>query len=309
MVGDTGIEPVTSSVSGKRSPAELIARDPLWGPRWERDSNPCTRLCRPLPRLSAIPPSGPTEGAGLPFRADDGIRTRDPHLGKVMRYQLRYVRTCPRREGPALRLHCIRRPRRLQTNDRVPLAPAGTRGTPNYPLPSGVTEHPRGLELASAFGAIGAGDWAVSMGSMIPRHGREFTVDVAIPVFGANRDHRQHLRHEPDQRAGLGDDPCRAVRRRQVDQHPIAGGEDLDVADAGGPGQSRQSTGRGRKPILPGYFRRSRSSSSGRTGRGSCNAIARGPADRRGPRQAPSRSRLSPDGVGCPRAPSSSNLP
>ena len=29
---------------------------------------------------------------GLPLRADDGIRTRDPHLGKVMRYQLRYVR-------------------------------------------------------------------------------------------------------------------------------------------------------------------------------------------------------------------------
>ena len=27
------------------------------------------------------------------LRADDGIRTRDPHLGKVMRYQLRYVRT------------------------------------------------------------------------------------------------------------------------------------------------------------------------------------------------------------------------
>jgi hypothetical protein len=31
----------------------------------------------------------PPEGA---LRADDGIRTRDPHLGKVMRYQLRYVR-------------------------------------------------------------------------------------------------------------------------------------------------------------------------------------------------------------------------
>ena len=27
------------------------------------------------------------------LRADDGTRTRDPHLGKVMRYQLRYVRT------------------------------------------------------------------------------------------------------------------------------------------------------------------------------------------------------------------------
>ena len=26
------------------------------------------------------------------MRADDGTRTRDPHLGKVMRYQLRYIR-------------------------------------------------------------------------------------------------------------------------------------------------------------------------------------------------------------------------
>lgn len=29
------------------------------------------------------------------LRADDGTRTRDPHLGKVMRYQLRYVRRYP----------------------------------------------------------------------------------------------------------------------------------------------------------------------------------------------------------------------
>ena len=27
-----------------------------------------------------------------PARADDETRTRDPHLGKVMRYQLRYIR-------------------------------------------------------------------------------------------------------------------------------------------------------------------------------------------------------------------------
>jgi hypothetical protein len=27
------------------------------------------------------------------IRADDEIRTRDPHLGKVMRYQLRHIRT------------------------------------------------------------------------------------------------------------------------------------------------------------------------------------------------------------------------
>ena len=26
------------------------------------------------------------------MRADDETRTRDPHLGKVMRYQLRYIR-------------------------------------------------------------------------------------------------------------------------------------------------------------------------------------------------------------------------
>ena len=28
----------------------------------------------------------------LHHRADDGIRTRDPNLGKVVRYQLRHVR-------------------------------------------------------------------------------------------------------------------------------------------------------------------------------------------------------------------------
>lgn len=34
------------------------------------------------------------------FRADDGIRTRDPHLGKVMRYQLRYIREPWARSSP-----------------------------------------------------------------------------------------------------------------------------------------------------------------------------------------------------------------
>src|SRR5215469_10430939 len=32
------------------------------------------------------------------LRADDGIRTRDPHLGKVMLYQLSHVRRAPQRE-------------------------------------------------------------------------------------------------------------------------------------------------------------------------------------------------------------------
>ena len=49
-VGDTGIEPVTSSVSRKRATAAPIAR------------------------------------------ADDGTRTRDPHLCKVMLYQLSHIR-------------------------------------------------------------------------------------------------------------------------------------------------------------------------------------------------------------------------
>ena len=31
-------------------------RKPWFSPRWVRDSNPCKRLCRPLPRLSANPP-------------------------------------------------------------------------------------------------------------------------------------------------------------------------------------------------------------------------------------------------------------
>jgi hypothetical protein len=42
-------------------------------------------VASPLGHATASPRSDP-------LRADDGIRTRDPHLGKVMRYQLRYVR-------------------------------------------------------------------------------------------------------------------------------------------------------------------------------------------------------------------------
>ena len=33
------------------------------------------------------------------LRADDGIRTRDPHLGKVMLYQLSHVRMHPLTRG------------------------------------------------------------------------------------------------------------------------------------------------------------------------------------------------------------------
>ena len=86
-MGDTGIEPVTSSVSGKRSPAELIA---LVLAEVETGFEPVYTALQAV----ASPLGHSTEEVRLwRPRADDGTRTRDPHLGKVMRYQLRYVRT------------------------------------------------------------------------------------------------------------------------------------------------------------------------------------------------------------------------
>ena len=89
MVGDTGFEPVTSSVSGKRATTALIARglqevktgfEPVY-----------TAL-----QAAASPLGHATVWGVTPdpyrIRADDEIRTRDPHLGKVMRYQLRHIR-------------------------------------------------------------------------------------------------------------------------------------------------------------------------------------------------------------------------
>ena len=85
--------------------------------RRRRESNPRTGLCRPLPKplghsASANVPCWGNHGFGHPkyraglglrdgirrLRADDGIRTRDPHLGKVMLYQLSHVRI-PARAG------------------------------------------------------------------------------------------------------------------------------------------------------------------------------------------------------------------
>ena len=142
-MGDTGFEPVTSSVSGKRATAAPIAlatqpRGARW--RWVRDSNPCTRLCRPLPNHSANPPGDAlaSYGTALPTRcrerrspgADDRIRTGDPHLGKVMLYQLSYVRMTGIRGSrrgrywvrtsdlfrvKEARYHCANRPKMLAT--------------------------------------------------------------------------------------------------------------------------------------------------------------------------------------------------
>ena len=47
----------------------------------------------PINRIRKRRPSPRRDGVSrLKFGADDETRTRDPHLGKVMRYQLRYIR-------------------------------------------------------------------------------------------------------------------------------------------------------------------------------------------------------------------------
>ena len=48
-----------------------------------------TGICSPLPNHSATPPLQQESRTGIRFRrsrADDGIRTRDPDLGKVVLY-------------------------------------------------------------------------------------------------------------------------------------------------------------------------------------------------------------------------------
>ena len=94
MVGDTGFEPVTSSVSRKRAPTAPIAR--MWcevETGFEPVYTALQAVASPLGHSTEVTPRRLVAAS---LRADDGIRTRDPHLGKVMRYQLRYVRTTSR---------------------------------------------------------------------------------------------------------------------------------------------------------------------------------------------------------------------
>ena len=129
----------------------------LAGWRWIRDSNPCRRLCRPLPRLSANPPCSVIpvhpKKIGLSaddLRADDEIRTRDPHLGKVMRYHCAtsataHISACLEDSTASWRAPCTqvsmtRRPGRLRTGQTAPVVGFGRRPrtTPStiIPIPS-----------------------------------------------------------------------------------------------------------------------------------------------------------------------------
>ncbi|MEY3890006.1 MAG: hypothetical protein RLY62_188 [Actinomycetota bacterium] len=75
--------------------------------RSERDLNPCSGICSPEPRLSAIRPSFVIKKKYkiVVGGADDRVRTGDLNLGKVPRYQLRYVRILQRVKSIAL-CHC-----------------------------------------------------------------------------------------------------------------------------------------------------------------------------------------------------------
>ena len=99
VVGDTGIEPVTSSVSGKRATAAPIAPGHCIDPGtahhevemgFEPTYTALQAAASPLGH-STVRHQFLADARGQParsvcLRADDGIRTRDPHLGKVMLY-------------------------------------------------------------------------------------------------------------------------------------------------------------------------------------------------------------------------------
>ncbi len=79
LAGARGFEPLTSSVSGKRSPPELSARssDSVRVSRRGPELNRCTGFCRPLPNHSATPPKRLAGHAGPQRSLRDG-RKRSP---------------------------------------------------------------------------------------------------------------------------------------------------------------------------------------------------------------------------------------
>lgn len=104
-MGGTGIEPATSSVSRKRATTAPTALEV--GTGFEPVYTALQAAASPLgqPTLAKYPCGGKLllqcdVGKAQVFlclfhRADDGTRTRDPHLGKVMLYQLSYIRDWP----------------------------------------------------------------------------------------------------------------------------------------------------------------------------------------------------------------------
>ena len=90
-MGDTGFEPVTSSVSRKRATAAPIALRIGWcsevGTGFEPVYTDLQSVASPLGQ-----PTVKARHDLCLLRADDEARTRDLNLGKVALYQLSYVR-------------------------------------------------------------------------------------------------------------------------------------------------------------------------------------------------------------------------
>ena len=92
-MGPSGIEPLTSSVSRKRSPSELRAPSEVLDPGGDvRNRTGVTGFADPCLIHSATSPCLVLRLSRKAGRAEDGARTRDLNLGKVALYQLSYFR-------------------------------------------------------------------------------------------------------------------------------------------------------------------------------------------------------------------------
>jgi hypothetical protein len=131
VVGDTGFEPVTSSVSRKRATAAPIARVLICRERWVRDLNPCTRICSPLPRLSANPPRRPNQGETSPSGRRGSNSRPQPWQGCALPTELR-----PLAPLPVSRSACVRTV--ADAPDHAKSAPFGA-----FRPPEGVRALPR----------------------------------------------------------------------------------------------------------------------------------------------------------------------
>ncbi len=75
-------------------------------PKWTFAANNATATTQNARSLSGSSPCDGYKKARLPcsqavaFGADNGARTRDPNLGKVVLYQLSHVRICKTKRAP-----------------------------------------------------------------------------------------------------------------------------------------------------------------------------------------------------------------
>jgi hypothetical protein len=110
LVGARGFEPLTSSVSGKRSPTELSARGEHGTGRsghvWRRgpELNRCRGFCRPLPNHSATPPNERPGRPGTASLREPPNEPRDPLGPSGNERSTGSERATPPRQGRASHL-------------------------------------------------------------------------------------------------------------------------------------------------------------------------------------------------------------